>query len=460
MDSPSLISRVGKWIKGQFAALLNRYKVWVVIGAGIIIWWAVNKYARYRKRQERKEQINRRCLNIPESETIFVSVASYRDPQCAYTLFDLFEKAACPFRIHVGVLEQNHPVEDKPTMKTYKRLVQTRNGVHDFSTHVRVMTIPHTDAQGPVYARALIEKNLYRGEKYYMIIDSHTLFTPNWDQQCIEKWRTCRQWSSKPILTTYPHDFKAYDRVWGKNSHADGPTTNTDIGTFLRFRNFHPETQMVEIEGPSFRRPPPCPQLGLFWAACFSFGLADQIQHVPYDPFLSFVFNGEEIGMAARLWTSGYDFFHPETMIIYHMWSRQNRPTFWELLQPQQHDDLRTAHRQQQEQEGYKRLYALLGIGHTQSTLLPPYTLGGVRTLQQYESFTGIRLGAQQFTHLGGILGVPPTSKYSEILNRYGSWSEYKQLLSYIQYYIRKLQKERHSNQGGGAVIYKQVDPQ
>lgn len=440
MNSNSLVSRVVGWIKNKSSTALNQYKIWIVILVGLFVWWIVNKYHKYRQRQQRKEQIDRRCLTIPETETIFVSIASYRDPQCAYTLFDLFEKAACPFRIHVGVLEQNHPIEDRPILKTYKRLVQSQNGVHDFSTHIRIMSIPHTDARGPVYARALIEKNLYRGEKYYMIIDSHTLFISEWDQQCITKWKTCKQWSPKPILTTYPQDFKAYDRVWGKHNSSNDNQHSKDMGTFLRFKGFHSETQLVEIEGPSFRRVPPCPQMGLFWAACFSFGLADQIQHVPYDPFLGFVFNGEEISMAARLWTSGYDFFHPETTIIYHMWSRQNRPTFWELLQP--HDE--NSHlRKQQKQKGYERLYALLGIGQTQSTLLPPYALGQIRTLHQYELFTGIRFGTKQFTHLGGILGVPPTSKYSEILNRYGSWSEYKQLLSYIQYYIRKLQKEQ-----------------
>ena len=198
----------------------------------ILIFWCVKKYKHHQYKQKRKAEIDQMCLRIPESETIFVSIPSYRDPQCADTLFDLFEKAACPFRIYVGVCQQNHPIMDRDILTEYKKRVQKHHGVHDFSSQIRVLKMDYTQAKGPVYARALIEQNLYRGEKYYLMIDSHTMFTTHWDQTCIRLWKQCRQWSPKPILTAYPPDFKPYDRVWNQKSESS-------LGCFLRFKGFH-----------------------------------------------------------------------------------------------------------------------------------------------------------------------------------------------------------------------------
>jgi hypothetical protein len=45
-------------------------------------------------------------------DTIFVSIASYRDAECKKTLFDLFYKADHPFRIFVGLVLQIYPTDD------------------------------------------------------------------------------------------------------------------------------------------------------------------------------------------------------------------------------------------------------------------------------------------------------------------------------------------------------------
>src|SRR5262249_10275685 len=49
----------------------------------------------------------------PREETIFVSIASYRDPECIATVLDLFRKAQYPGRVFVGVYEQNDPETDQ-----------------------------------------------------------------------------------------------------------------------------------------------------------------------------------------------------------------------------------------------------------------------------------------------------------------------------------------------------------
>ena len=55
------------------------------------------------------------------------------------------------------------------------------------------------------------------------------------------------------------------------------------------------------------------------------------LKEVPYDPHVPFLFFGEESSMSARLWTHGWDFFAPTEHIVYHLWSRDYRPTFREI---------------------------------------------------------------------------------------------------------------------------------
>ncbi len=44
--------------------------------------------------------------------TIFVSIAAYRDDECKDTVSDLFERAARPDRIFVGVVQQLKSIEE------------------------------------------------------------------------------------------------------------------------------------------------------------------------------------------------------------------------------------------------------------------------------------------------------------------------------------------------------------
>jgi hypothetical protein len=47
---------------------------------------------------------------------------------------------------------------------------------------------------------------------------------------------------------------------------------------------------------------------------------------VPFDPFLPWIFMGEEISMSARLWTAGYDIFSPTVNVLNHYYVRRHYP--------------------------------------------------------------------------------------------------------------------------------------
>lgn len=58
----------------------------------------------------------------------------------------------------------------------------------------------------------------------------------------------------------------------------------------------------------------------------------DFLREVPFDPFLPWIFMGEEIIMSTRLWTAGYDIFSPSRAVVGHIYVRRHKPKFWESV--------------------------------------------------------------------------------------------------------------------------------
>lgn len=71
------------------------------------------------------------------------------------------------------------------------------------------------------------------------------------------------------------------------------------------------------------------PYLQPFTAAGFLFADAQILQDVPFDPYLDYVFDGEEILYTARAWTGGYDFYFARDAIIHHFYVRKTAAKVW-----------------------------------------------------------------------------------------------------------------------------------
>eukprot|EP00930_Biecheleria_cincta_P005316 TRINITY_DN106237_c0_g1_i1.p1 TRINITY_DN106237_c0_g1~~TRINITY_DN106237_c0_g1_i1.p1 ORF type:complete len:642 (-),score=114.99 TRINITY_DN106237_c0_g1_i1:22-1716(-) len=241
---------------------------------------------------------------------------------------------------------------------------------------------------GPCYARSVIQQELFQDEDYYFQIDSHMRFIQDWDKICIEQFRKCK--SPKPILTTYASSYslpKEYvpgepDCAVLASSKAltilcaDTFGDQNQDDPFLRIK-----TRMCRSD---FGHVPP---LALFWTARFAFSRGIVVHEVPYDPHLEYLFFGEEIGMAARLWTAGWDLFSPTKVIAYHLGSRAHRHWFRQVQT--------TAEKVEQERRAKYRLCGLLGTPWPQGSQLHqapvhPYGLGSVRSLADYEKFAGV----------------------------------------------------------------------
>lgn len=292
-----------------------------------------------------------RCALVEGFDTtIMVAISSYRDVECMATVKDAFAKADKPGRIYAGVCQQNKESGEDCTAP----------GVDP--SHVRTISMPHTEARGPTYARSLCS-TLYQGEDYVLQIDSHTRFVQGWDTKLIQMIERCP--SAKPVLTHYPH---SYD--------VDEQTLRTQVPVMCRSKwngdgipTF--EAVMKPLAEAGMRQVP-------FLAGGMLFGPGRMFQEVPLDPGLSFVFQGEEVLLSARLFTHGWDLYTPAENVVLHHYVRKDGPRFW--------DDLKGY--QDQQVLGVKRVRQLLGLDQPDLSGQDPYGMGPVRTLQDWWAFS------------------------------------------------------------------------
>jgi hypothetical protein len=159
-----------------------------------------------------------------------------------------------------------------------------------------------------------IAHSFYDGEDYYMQVDAHTRFRRNWDVSYIEEINYYKSIGfSKPLLTTYPKNY------WYEDGEVKSDTgwTITCISfeeDKNRFANMRIPSQMA------WGNP-----LGNVFSRSVSGGSIFTV-----GPF--FIPNrnthsiGEEILIAARAYTHGYDLLIPRQNQLAHLYYDHNKP--------------------------------------------------------------------------------------------------------------------------------------
>ncbi|CAJ1962941.1 unnamed protein product [Cylindrotheca closterium] len=247
--------------------------------------------------------------------SIFVSIASYRDSEICPTLDSLFSNARHPDRIFVGAVLQNDATYDQENVRMTQKYVNHSN--------VRCLELAAKHALGPCYARSLAQ-SLHRGETFVLQIDSHMRFRTNWDDYLIGLWEqtTNKGCHERVVLTAYPVGYELPNKIPNEERGTLLVPWKFDENGMLRQRG-----RLLKKDSGSTEHPPPRATPCHLYAAGFNFGPASMIQDVPYDPKLDFLFFGEELSMAVRLYTHGYDLYAPPVSVLYHLWSRAHRPT-------------------------------------------------------------------------------------------------------------------------------------
>lgn len=295
---------------------------------------------------------------------IFVQIAAYRDPQLVPTIRDCIANASFPEALVFCIAwqrDQNESLEE-----------------FAFDPRVKVIDIPYRETRGACWARNLIQSR-YEGEEFTLALDSHHRFVPGWDAQCIEMIRHLqRSGSPKPLLTTYAPPFLPDNEPDGRDSYA----------TIIEFVEFA-ANGVVSCRPGRLHGTKDGPVRARFLSAHFIFTLGQFCVEVPHDP--NYYFHGEEINLAVRAYTHGYDLFHPHVIICWHEYIRKARPKQWD-------DDARWHHLDQRSHLRNRRLFGMEDMGDEQ---FGSVGFGTVRSLRDYERYAGLhfaRRSAQQHT--------------------------------------------------------------
>ena len=294
-----------------------------------------------------------------KTNTIFVQIASYRDHQLIPTIEDMFSNAKYPENLVVGICWQ-HSLED-----SWDNLSKYNN-----SDQFKIIDVDYNDSQGVCWARNKVQ-SLYNGEKYTLQLDSHHRFAKNWDETLINMLTDLQSKGyAKPLITAYIPSFDP----------DNDPVSRINTPWKMNFDRFIPEGAIFFLPA-SFdswdNKNEPLPSR--FYSAHFAFTVGEFCYEVPHDP--NYYFHGEEISIAVRAFTHGYDLFHPHKVVCWHEYTRKGRTKQWD-------DDKSWVEKNNRSHNRNKKLFEM--DGQTKDIDFEKYDFGTVRTPQEYEIYSGI----------------------------------------------------------------------
>lgn len=310
--------------------------------------------------------------------TIFIQIAAYRDPQLIPTLDDCISKAKHPENLRFAIAWQHDESENLNRFKNDSRF--------------KVIDIAHQKSKGACWARNKIQQK-YNGEKYTLQLDSHHRFIEGWDQELINMLETLRaNGHKKPLLTGYISSFDP----------ENDPAARVSVPWKMDFDRFIPEGAVFFLPSsiPNFenlKQPVPA----RFYSAHFCFTDGIFCKEVQHDP--EYYFHGEEISIAARAYTWGYDLFHPHKVIAWHEYTRKGRTKHW--------DDDKEWYKKNE--SCHKRNRKLFGMDdEPQDVDFGIYGFGNERTLSDYERYAGISFKKRAVQRYTLDQKYPPNPKF------------------------------------------------
>jgi len=315
-----------------------------------------------------------------ENNKIFIQIASYRDPQLLPTLRNCIAMSKYPENLVFSIAWQ-HSVDDE-----WDNLYEYKDD-HRF----KIIDIDYRDSKGACWARNALQQQ-YDGEKYTLQLDSHHRFVQNWDEELIEMYNTLKSKGiDKPLLTSYVSSFDPDNEPEGRNMNP----------WKMNFDRFIPEGAVFFLPASidnhkELNEPIP----SRFYSAHFAFTSGNFVLEVPHDP--EYYFHGEEISVAVRSYTWGYDLFHPHKVVVWHEYTRKGRTKQWD-------DDSEWSKRNAQSHLRNRKLFEM--DGETNDIDFGKYGFGNIRSLEDYERYAGIsfkKRAVQKYTLDNNIAPNPP----------------------------------------------------
>jgi glycosyltransferase involved in cell wall biosynthesis len=311
---------------------------------------------------------------------IFIQIASYRDPQLIPTIKDCIKNAKKPEKLVFSIAWQ-HSSED-----VWDNLDEFKD-----DKRFKIVDINYSESKGACWARNQLQQN-YSGEEYTLQLDSHHRFIENWDEELILMYKQLvKKGHKKPLLTGYVSSFDP----------DNDPGARTQQPWKMNFDRFIPEGAVFFLPATIDdykERTEPIP--ARFYSAHFAFSTGKFAQEVPHDP--EYYFHGEEISIAVRAYTHGYDLFHPHKVIVWHEYTRKGRKKQWD-------DDKQWVSKNVHCHSRNRKLFGM--DGEVKDVDFGIYDFGKERTLEDYERYAGLsfkKRAIQQYTLDNKLAPNPP----------------------------------------------------
>lgn len=342
-------------------------------------------------------------------ETIFIQIASYRDPQLIPTIEDCLRNANNPQNLRFGIARQFKDTDGFDNLDCYRN-----------DPRFRIIDIKWNESKGVCWARNQVQQ-LYHNETYTFQIDSHMRFNKGWDTIAIDMMKQLFNLGyRKPLLTAYTSSF---------NPEND-PAERQPDPWFMEFDRFIPEGAIFFLPAtiPDFQTRVE-PMRARFYSAHCTFTLGDFCREVQHDP--EYYFHGEEISIAARAYTWGYDLFHPHKILAWHEYTRKGRPKHWEDTDV----DVRKFDENWMSANDrcHLRNRKLFGMDNEpQDVVFGIYGFGNVRTLEDYELYAGIKFNERK---------VHPYTWPQKLEAPTPNWKDNPDIYPTIESYYKDLQR-------------------
>lgn len=292
--------------------------------------------------------------------SIFVQISAYRDLELAPTILDAIEKSSGNYIINFGV----HIVY----------LDESEINIPDL-TNVKYAKSKAPKNIGLGTGRAIAHQ-FYNGEDYYLQCDSHSRFVEGWDEIAVNSVIGYQaQGIEKPLLTMYPAN---YWYTSPNNSHIEKDLIVKENLTNISFHE-KPE-QFTSIRIPS-QTAVGVTNGNIFVKSVSGGSIFTVGGFLPFNTDIAFY--GEEIWLAARAYTNGFDIVVPNQQYMYHLYYNHEKPVEInkrKLLWSDYPDEF-----QELDKKSKELIYKTL-IEGTQGEML----LGKERTIKDYGVFSGL----------------------------------------------------------------------
>ena len=303
--------------------------------------------------------------------SIFISIASYQDPLLVSTIFSAYENAENKNDLIFSICDQSDNTIDI-------------NGI-TFSDQIHYDHVDPLFSKGPCWARHRAQ-SFFNEEDFFLQVDSHTLFAPEWDSIFIKQLEKISanqeidEYFKKPIITSYPRSFKVLDFEKGLFELNTGDK-HTQVITYRKDSLFLKGSFSRQIGIPT--KHTDITHAILLAAGCI-FTKGAFVKEIPYDP--NYYFYGEELSLAMRAFTNGYSFFHIPDVPLFHLYTDTSnipRKLHWDP----EDDQKRAVKWTELDKKSLNRLDDLFA-----DKVEEPLNLGKERSLEDYALISGIDL--------------------------------------------------------------------